>query len=146
VVPPKALFSKKAALERARLKEMFATLSSDHLEQVRIDFSPAFWQATKADLSRLFNSKCTFCESPLQGCGGDIEHFRPRRGAMQEAGRADNRYYAWLAYEWDNLYLACLNCTRLHKSDTGEKIGKGSVFPVLGPRARILATVEECRR
>lgn len=61
-------------------------------------------------LQTLFEGRCGFCEtgrsSPLH-----VEHYRP----IENAGGGRDKlphHYAWLAYSWDNLLLACEPCSR----------------------------------
>jgi uncharacterized protein (TIGR02646 family) len=78
-------------------------------------------------LRHLFEDKCAYCESAfIAGQSGELDHFRPS-GAIQELdGTVLRDGYWWLAHDWRNLYLACVNCSRLHKRNQ---------FPVDGTRA-----------
>ena len=65
-------------------------------------------------LRRLQHDKCCYCE---RRTSGRIDHFRPK-GAIRHS-KGSNRIhpgYYWLAYQWDNLLLACEDCN-LKKSD-----------------------------
>jgi uncharacterized protein (TIGR02646 family) len=96
-------------------------------------FEPLYTARDVRDaLSELFSNKCGFCESPLGGAlAGDVHHFRPKQGAVDPRdGDTSRRHYWWLAYEWENLYLACGRCIR----------SAGARFPVDGQRARGGAT------
>jgi uncharacterized protein (TIGR02646 family) len=71
--------------------------------------------------------KCCFCER-LIGTDGDVEHFRPKQAYKQSTGEPLQRPgYYWLAYEWDNLYLACPGCNQRHKQN---------LFPLQNPTER----------
>ncbi|MEB3311978.1 MAG: hypothetical protein VKJ02_17270 [Snowella sp.] len=71
--------------------------------------------------------KCCFCERKI-GEDGDVEHFRPKQAYKQESGQPLQRPgYYWLAYEWDNLYLACTACNQRHKQN---------LFPLSNPKER----------
>ena len=79
-------------------------------------------------LKTLQHHKCCYCESkPLATSTGRIDHFRPKRAVRQAKG-SDRTYpgYYWLAYQWDNLLLACDACN-LKKSD---------YFPLANPQQR----------
>ncbi len=43
--------------------------------------------------------------------------------------------YYWLAYDWRNLLPTCWKCNTWHEDKTGEKVGKGNRFPVIGEHA-----------
>ncbi len=73
------------------------------------------------------HSKCCFCESRV-GMDGDVEHYRPKAGFSQGAGRRiEGPGYYWLAYEWSNLLLSCPICNQRFKR---------SLFPLADPAAR----------
>jgi len=62
------------------------------------------------------------------GLSGDFElnYFRPVSGVIGLDGKFIRPGYWWLAYEWENVYLSCLDCAKL----------KGNKFPVEGQRPR----------
>lgn len=81
----------------------------------------------KEALIRSQHGKCCFCEQIIYE-DGDVEHFRPKQAYRQEKGKPLQRPgYYWLAYEWDNLYLACTACNQRHKEN---------LFPLINPEAR----------
>jgi uncharacterized protein (TIGR02646 family) len=85
----------------------------------------------------LFHGKCAFCETEyLSVLPFDVENFRPKGGAIGTDGKLSPLHYWWLAYEWFNLYLICLECNQ----------SKGSRFPVKGARAPIGATEAQIRK
>lgn len=57
------------------------------------------------------------CESKITHIDyGDVEHFRPKKAFCQSNEENLTRPgYFWLAYRWDNLFLACTLCNRRHK-------------------------------
>lgn len=83
--------------------------------------------SVKQSLIKAQYGKCCFCER-LIGTDGDVEHFRPKQAYKQSAGEPLQRPgYYWLAYEWDNLYLACPGCNQRHKQN---------LFPLQNPTER----------
>jgi uncharacterized protein (TIGR02646 family) len=73
------------------------------------------------------HGKCCFCERKI-GSEGDVEHFRPKASFCQGEGMPPERPgYYWLAYEWDNLLLACPICNQRFKK---------SLFPLINPTKR----------
>jgi len=61
----------------------------------------------KDALRAMFGSRCAYCEGEVDATSHlHVEHFRPQ-----------SRYPA-LAYEWDNLLLACGRCNSDHKRDS----------------------------
>ena len=59
-----------------------------------------------AQLKTMFGSKCAYCEGNVEAVSPQhVEHYRP-------ASR-----YPGLAYEWENLLLACPHCNSTYKKD-----------------------------
>ncbi|MDP8237666.1 MAG: hypothetical protein P9X24_01125 [Candidatus Hatepunaea meridiana] len=80
----------------------------------------------KEELMRAQNGKCCFCEEKFRSY--DVEHFRPKGGFRQKNGDTlEKPGYYWLAYEWDNLFLACPICNQRFKKN---------LFPLADPTKR----------
>ncbi|MCB0164398.1 MAG: TIGR02646 family protein [Anaerolineae bacterium] len=61
-------------------------------------------QEIKTALEMMFGPKCAYCESPVTAVSYQhVEHFRPQS------------IYPKLAYNWNNLLLACPRCNSGHK-------------------------------
>lgn len=81
----------------------------------------------KAKLIEGQHGKCCFCEEVV-GERGDVEHFRPKAGVRQSANEPmQTPGYYWLAYDWDNLFLACHICNQRYKQN---------LFPLVDPANR----------
>jgi len=97
----------------------------------KFDFDRGIYAAdeVKVALRTAQYDKCAFCEAKVTHItDGDIEHFRPKSAVKQNTGgKLEYPGYFWLAYEWDNLLLACNNCNRRHK---------GNLFPLLDLKKR----------
>jgi len=76
-------------------------------------------QKIKSTLISVQNKKCCFCESKvLHISDGDIEHFRPKKAYKQlKSDKLKRPGYYWLAYDWDNLFLACTKCNQRNKKN-----------------------------
>ena len=112
---PQQLNSPRVRSTKIRLEENFANKE----RQERLRFDTSVLNSIKKDLLKLCNGKCAYCESKLGVISdGDIENFRPKSGAR---GLNSNDYapqhYWWLAYEWDNLLIACQICNQKYKRD-----------------------------
>jgi uncharacterized protein (TIGR02646 family) len=102
-------------------------------------FEDAFFNAAgvRIALGELFADKCAFCESPIGSeFSGVTHHFRPTQEAVDAKGGVSRPHYWWLAYEWENLYLACQACAT----------AAGASFPVARERAPADTRGEELRR
>lgn len=69
-------------------------------------------------LETIQKNKCCYCETKSTRSNNDVEHFRPK-AAYSSNFKGDRRYpgYFWLAYDWDNLFLACQVCNQIFKND-----------------------------
>lgn len=115
--------------ERANLEKAYEDESIDFVAFLdergfkrRIYSHPSVRQA----LLDCHHEKCCYCEKGREHVH-EVEHFRPKTAVHQEYGesRIKPGYY-WLAYEWDNLFMACRHCNGR----------KGTVFPLRNPSNR----------
>ena len=138
---PKELKTPRAKRYEQQVRDYFLNPDAKQRSQQRYDFEKnSVWLRMKLipTLMKLFNDKCAFCETRRLGLKGepDLEHFRPKGGAVDLDGRRAPDHYWWLAFDWDNLYPACPFCNR----------SKGSRFPVKdGQRAPVNAGRSDLR-
>jgi uncharacterized protein (TIGR02646 family) len=60
--------------------------------------------------------KCCYCEAAFtHAAHGDVEHFRPKAGWVQDSEPLNKPGYYWLAYDWDNLLFSCQICNQTYK-------------------------------
>lgn len=99
------------------------------LRQFSFDAKIYGHRTVKAALIKAQHGKCFLCESKITHVShGDVEHFRPKAGYKQdESEELQTPGYYWLAYEWDNLFLACQVCNQVFKKN---------LFPLADPKAR----------
>ena len=84
-------------------------------------------EEVKDALLAIHNGKCCYCEKRAERRELQVEHFRPKRAVRQLPGDVEERpAYFWLAYSWDNLFLACAACN-------GKK---STTFPLEDPGQR----------
>lgn len=98
----------------------------------KFEFNSAVYggKTVKNALMKIQHDKCCFCESSLHAQHGDVEHFRPKGGWRQEEkDKLSEVGYYWLAYDWDNLFLACQKCNQTFKKN---------FFPLENPNDRAL--------
>lgn len=83
-------------------------------------------KSVKEALKTAQHHKCCFCERKEEI--GDVEHFRPKSAYQQQEGdQLSPTGYYWLAYDWQNLFLACPTCNRSYKR---------TLFPLVDPTKR----------
>ncbi len=99
-------------IERAAEPPALGPLRSHRLAAARlaldagkaIDFTG--YGVVKAELFAMQHNKCCYCEKlQEQAKYRDVEHYRPKA------------IYWWLAWTWDNLLFACVDCNREYKRD-----------------------------
>ena len=135
--------------------DVFARATTERRSLVnafRVDPKPqvdaALYKQYKNFLLAIFNHKCAYCETVISSNQpGDVEHFRPKgrvvdddfkpiRVKYRKWGEIDHPGYFWLAYDWDNLLPACIDCNRYRRHEKGGA-GKADRFPVAEFRARL---------
>lgn len=71
--------------------------------------------------------RCAYCEQHVDAFNASVTHYRPTSNAiLSERELPDIQYYAWFAYEWDNLLIACHECDQ----------AKAQNFPLIGSAVR----------
>lgn len=68
---------------------------------VIIDDNQNMWRELKDHLRALSHNKCWYSESKNDSAHCHVDHFRPKKVAIDEKGD-DNGGYWWLAFEWLN--------------------------------------------
>ena len=124
------MLTTRGAVKRAALEAAYDAAPTEYdRRRVRFDFDSALYGhiTVKRALVRMQHGKCAFCEFKV-GMDGDVEHFRPKAGFSQSKGRrVEGAGYYWLAYEWNNLLLACSSCNQRFKR---------SLFPLVDASKR----------
>jgi uncharacterized protein (TIGR02646 family) len=93
-------------------------------------------KSVKNALIKTQHGKCFLCESKITHISfGDVEHFRPKGGSRQTADEKEMKVpgYFWLAYDWQNLFLACQLCNQRFKKN---------LFPLENPDERAFSEAE----
>ncbi|CAN94246.1 hypothetical protein predicted by Glimmer/Critica [Sorangium cellulosum So ce56] len=112
----------KKIRKRTRARERLASF----VKSIDIDSSMYAASDVKSALVRSHYGKCVFCESRILHVGhGDVEHFRPKGGftvfdssrASQRSDLSHDNPYIGLAYDWNNLFLACQICNQVYKKN-----------------------------
>ena len=109
---PKVFTSAELRREKLHATAFFA-LTADERDQRGFD-----WKRTMQllrdgcleQLNGLFHHKCAYCETPLRDTFVNLDHFRPRNGALGLDGSFSADHYWWLAFEWPNCFPICQLC------------------------------------
>ncbi|NQY64546.1 MAG: AAA family ATPase [Alteromonadaceae bacterium] len=107
---------------------------SRHQKTKQQRFSPSYNYRKLSDLklhlADLFSDKCAYCESKSLEKHATFEQFRPKGGALGSNKGFLPYHYAWLSFEWENLYWLCSRCNS----------AKADRFPISGERAEIFCS------
>lgn len=126
---PQALEPDNLLSELASLRQHFELPKQTRLKR-RPEFNHKILSATevKHNLNEIFLGKCAYCETKLTSFETEVHHHRPLMNAKDSYGKTSVSvdHYAWYAYEWDNLLLACVQCARF----------KANQFPIEGERVQ----------
>ena len=111
---PEFLRSEKVLAAKDKLRKSFENAA----RQERFRFEISLLGQVKGDLMKMCNNKCAYCESMLDVVStGDVENFRPKAGARGLGKEYAQYHYWWLAYDWNNLLVACPMCNQKYKRD-----------------------------
>ena len=109
---PEVLTGKEADAAYEAARQHFETEERGARQKLH-DFEPLYKRPEVHEaLLDLFARKCAFCESRISRGATTIiaHHFRPKQEAVAADGQVSRPHYWWLAYAWENLYLACPTC------------------------------------
>jgi len=115
--PPQTLTTRGAARAKDDCDSYLAHRWEYRRGDKRFDFDKRIYGAPDVRNALLLarHGKCAFCEAKIAHiAAGDVEHFRPKGGVWRRGALTLPGYY-WLAYDWDNLLLACQLCNQRHK-------------------------------
>lgn len=116
---------KKEWLDKAKKVENELILAKTLVEKHQIiDKNEKLWRELKDHLRDIRNSKCWYSESINDGAHCHVDHFRPKKEALDELGE-DKGGYWWLAFQWLNYRYA----------GPAPNIRKKSHFPVFKNKA-----------
>ncbi|MCV9929699.1 hypothetical protein OIU83_18705 [Flavobacterium sp. LS1R49] len=74
--------------------------------------------SVRETLETIQKNKCCYCETKSTRSNSDVEHFRPKAAYSSDfKGKSMYPGYFWLAYDWNNLFLACQVCNQIFKND-----------------------------
>jgi len=110
--PPEPAYLNSASVKEAEEEIRSIIENGDVLKSS--DFPSYLWRNdhVRFPLYKYQNKKCCYCERKRTlSREFDVEHFRPKSEVKDE----DHPGYWWLAFKWDNYFLACKPCNQTHK-------------------------------
>jgi hypothetical protein len=116
---------KQAWLDKAKIVETQLISATTLVEKHKIiDKNEKLWSELKEHLRDIRNKKCWYTESISDGAHCHVDHFRPKKEALDEIGK-DKGGYWWLAFQWINYRY----------SGPAANVRKKSYFPVFNNKA-----------
>ena len=100
-----------------------------------IDDHSAVWGEIKGKLLEMSHNKCWYSEAPDAVSDWHVDHFRPKKRAL-DADKTEHEGYYWLAFDWKNYRIAGSYPNSPHKDDQGVTRGKWDYFPLANGCAR----------
>jgi hypothetical protein len=124
---PEGWIDKAQKLEIELLQEPDAQKRADLIKD-----NSDVWRDVKHELSKLFNSKCWYTESPQAGTDVDVDHFRPKkRVAELRSKEKTHPGYWWLVFKLENYRYSCIVANRRRRDvETDKTGGKADYFPL----------------
>lgn len=95
------------------------------------------------ELEKVFGTKCAYCESRFGAVTPkDVEHYRPKSEVLHQSSSVIAPAYYWLAGDWSNLLVSCVDCNRARSHMVpGQpkkiKLGKHTQFPLSDESIRV---------
>lgn len=121
-------------------KEFFAPENEEARRQKRFSFEVYKRPEVRIAVGKVFFEKCAFCDRRSSSSNpAEVDMFRPKSAVTE---RPDHPGYWWLAMKWENMLLACADCSRTRDSD-GIKTGKANRFPLLKESERAFKSDDE---
>lgn len=117
---PEKLLKNGSAQTKIDLKEYLNNKSKYDFGQLKFEALSTIYNSdiVRETLETIQKNKCCYCETKSTRSNSDVEHFRPK-AAYSSRFKGESFYpgYFWLAYDWNNLFLACQVCNQIFKND-----------------------------
>jgi uncharacterized protein (TIGR02646 family) len=117
---PKTLVKKGTEKTKLDLIEYTKDKSKYDTGVLKFEASSSIYNSdiVRETLETIQKNKCCYCETKSNRSNSDVEHFRPKAAYSSNfKGVSNYPGYFWLAYDWDNLFLACQVCNQIFKND-----------------------------
>jgi uncharacterized protein (TIGR02646 family) len=145
------VFQDQARIPQAWLDEVAALQAS--LEQLGtseernafIDAHSTVWGKIKEKLLEMSHGKCWYSEAPDAVSDWHVDHFRPKKRALDE-DQTEHEGYHWLAFDWKNYRIAGSYPNSPHKDGGGVTRGKWDYFPLASGSVRASWDHRDCRQ
>ena len=113
----------------AGLKDKLEALPDATARKSFIDRHSSVWGEIKDQLLEMSGGKCWYSEATDAVSDWHIDHFRPKKRALDE-DKTEHEGYDWLAFDWRNYRIAGSYPNSPHRSSQGVTRGKWDYFPL----------------
>ncbi|WP_417799019.1 hypothetical protein [Terasakiella pusilla] len=100
-----------------------------------IDANSGVWGDIKDELLEMSHGKCWYSEAPDAVSDWHVDHFRPKKRALDE-DKTQHEGYHWLAFDWMNYRIAGSFPNSPHKDGEDVTRGKWDYFPLANGSVR----------
>lgn len=101
--------------EAENLTNLLIAAPDQDARNLIIDNNDNLWRGLRDHLSNLSHGKCWYSESINNGAYCHVDHFRPKKRALNENGMDQGGYW-WLSFDWKN-YRFSAPATNIPKKD-----------------------------
>ena len=108
-----------------------------------IDQHSSVWGEIKDQLLEMSGLKCWYSEAPDAVSDWHVDHFRPKKRALDE-DRTEHEGYHWLAFDWRNYRIAGSYPNSPHRDGQGVTRGKWDYFPLTKDSVRANWNQRDC--
>lgn len=129
--------------EVATLQAELELLGTTKERKAFIDAHSGVWGKIKDKLLEMSHGKCWYSEAPDAVSDWHVDHFRPKKRALDE-DKSEHDGYPWLAFDWKNYRIAGSYPNSPHKDGEGETRGKWDYFPLAQGSVRATWDRRDC--
>ena len=119
----------------ANLQEQLEALPDAATRGAFIDGHSSVWRDIKDQLLEMSGFKCWYSEAPDAVSDWHVDHFRPKKRALDE-DKTEHEGYHWLAFDWKNYRIAGSYSNSPHGDGNGVTRGKWDYFPLANGSVR----------
>ena len=119
----------------ADLKNQLEALPDAAARRAFIDQHSSVWGEIKDQLLEMSDLKCWYSEAPDAVSDWHVDHFRPKKRALDE-DKTEHEGYHWLAFDWRNYRIAGSYPNSPHRDGEGVTRGKWDYFPLANGSVR----------
>lgn len=127
----------------AGLRSQLEKLPDAEARKAFIEQHSSVWGEIKDQLLEMSSGKCWYSEAPDAVSDWHVDHFRPKKRALDE-DKTEHEGYHWLAFDWKNYRIAGSYPNSPHLGSHGVTQGKWDYFPLASGSVRANWNQRDC--